>query len=85
MKTITLLPLLAGALLVLPGCATTQSKTAANNSSSAILTGSYLPQPVNVDGMPDGANNVAILTAEEIRNSGAATVPRALNRLGYGR
>jgi len=84
-KTFALLPLLAGAALLLSGCATTQPTTAANDNSSAMLTGSYLPQSVNSDGVADGVNNVSVVTAEEIRNSGASTVPRALNRVGYGR
>ena len=89
MKTITLLAFLAGAVILLPGCASTKSTARstpdADAPTYAVLTGSYLPQPVNDDGVADGPNNVSVLTADQMRNTGASTVPRALNRLGYGR
>lgn len=85
MKKLAFLLLPIALALAVSGCATTESAPVAQQKSSAVLTGSYLPQPVNADGIADGANNVSVLTAEEIRNTGAPTVPRALNRLGYNR
>jgi hypothetical protein len=85
MKPIAFAFLLAGVSLLLPGCASAPSTTTANDTSTAMLTGSYLPQSVNADGVADGVNNVSVLTADEMRNTGAPTVPRALNRLGYSR
>ena len=87
MKPSALISILSGAALLFTGCATTRSTTTVESvTPSAVLTGSYLPQPLSLNNpIPNGVNNVSVITANEIRNTGAPTLPRALSRLGMSR
>ncbi len=79
-------------LLLASGCATSRSGGTASPSAEkgrpdtqyVELTGSYLKQPINRNGLiTDGPSQVVVIDREAIERTGASDVRQVLNRYGY--
>ncbi len=62
-----------------------QDREPSAGKNKQVLTGSLVPQSVNVNGLvTDGINPVYVIDQDSIKNSGALTVPQVLSRKGLG-